>query len=69
MIRRTLINHHLLRTNIERNVKQIVRRTYTAIQGVKGYMGPTEVGSLNVLKMLCLHVGKGFLPILLYHSY
>ena len=45
MIRRTLINHHLLRTNIERNVKQMVRRTYTAIQGEKGYMGPTEVGS------------------------
>ena len=33
MIRRTLINHHLLRTNIERIVKQIVRRTYTD-QGV-----------------------------------
>ena len=39
MMKGSLIYCHLLRTNIERNVQRMVRRTYTTIQGVKGYMG------------------------------
>ena len=43
----SLIYCHLLRTNIERNVWRMVRRTYTTILGVKGYMGHYDIRFLE----------------------